>query len=690
MIRQIPLPNVRDLSKTTNKPLTFGGGINNTDPEQKVGREQIVSGRNMWLDREGGAYNRLGELLYGNIMGVTTGILGLWGFVKNDGSTSALLAAYDTVIKYYNSGTWTDISGITLTTNLKAEGTFYSETNKFYITNGTDDVGVITTTGSATTDANFKKGIWIEDFDGRLMTGGVGSQENRVWVTDLGVDTFTSTNYWELDGKSLAGKELQRRLALLWTDRKLYLLPGIVSTPNASGPEALHTIDDVGIVGTRAVTVLTGVAYYVGLDSQNTLDVFACDGQRNIRIGSDSIKDYLQGLAPGQLSNLCMTNDGRNVRFAAAPSGATTNTREYCYDTLRKVWQPEFRSGFPISCYATFKISNQNYVVAGHQSIGAVYQLGTGRYDELIDQSYTAGQDADEQLAGATTTRVAQSFELSASAGETRYITKLALLLKKVSGTTTQMTVRIETDSSNKPSGTLVDANATTTISALTSTSYAWTMASFATPFTVTGDTKYWIVLKHTTEGSGDSIHAWGSDSSSPSYGNGSAANYASSTWTADATTDCLFMLFIEEPIEAFVCQTTDLDNRLYPKKVQQVLIEGQSSTGVIAKLGFGVEGKDSSFEESDIPLFGKGSIWSTSTTDTATGHLVWAVDSEQQQTTENIKWASGITTYSPTVFPPSYVPHARYITYRFYYKGIGEFRINSYTPYFELIPSTV
>ena len=688
MIRTRPLPSVTNRLKTTNSPLSFGGGMNNTDPEVQLGRNEVAAGLNMFFDREGGSYNRNGCQVKGTFLGSTTGILGLFNFVNRAG-TQEMLAVYDTGIYRDVSEVWTLLTGASVTTNLKAEGVYYSETDKFYITNGTDNVVVYTSGATATTDASFKKGMWIESFDGRLVTGGVATQEDYLWVTDLGVDTFSANNYQRAEGKLLAGKAINQQLLLVWSDRKLYKVPGLKTTPSAAGPEAFYIVAEVGLVGTRAVTVLDSVAYFIGKDSQNTIDLFASEGQKIYRFGSPKVKDYLSNLVSGSLANTVLTNDGRYVRIATTPSGATTNTREYIFDTLTKKWQSEFQPQFPISCYAISNVSGANIVFAGNQSFGLVEKFNTGRYDEIIDQSNTTGQDTDESIASSTSTRVSQGFKLSHVATLSRYITGGAMLLKKVSGTTTELTVRIETNSADKPTGTLADTNATTTIDALTATSYAWTKFTFTTPFLSSGTTQYHLVSQHTTEGTGDSIYAWGSDSSSPTYASGATSNYASGAWTADSTTDCLFVLFIEEHIESFITQTSDLDDALYPKKPQQVIIEGESETGITARLGIGTEGKDSTFDEADINLSGKVAKWSSNSTETTAGRLVWASNSEETSS-NSIKWSSSNSIYSVVVFPSSYIPHSRYLTYRFYYKGIGEFRINKYIPYYEVIPSAV
>jgi len=424
------------------------------------------------------------------------------------------------------------------------------------------------------------------------------------------------------------------------------------------------------------------------LDEQNLVDVYACDGQQNIAIGSARIKDYLQGLASGSLANLCAIPDGQFIRFAATPSGASTNTREYLYDTLNKKWLPEFRPGFPISCYTAIKVSGATTIFAGHQSLGLVYRLNSGRYDELPDQSYTSGQDADQNIASSSSTRAAQGFKLSHSVATTRLVTGGAILMKKNTGTTTNLTVRIETDSAGVPSGTLADSNLTASISAFSDTSYAWRTFSFATPAALSGTTQYHLVVKHTTEATGSSQYHVGIDSSSPSYASGSLSTYDGAAWSAVAGSDALFILFVEEYIESFVTQTTPLDDLFHRKKTENVLIEGQSSTGVTGKFGVGTDGKDSNFDEVDIPLSGNNAVWASSLTDTTASRLIWAASSDESGTFN--KWASGTNVYSVTVYPSPYAMEARYITYRFYFSGIGDFKINRYVPVFETIPSTV
>jgi hypothetical protein len=56
------------------------------------------------------------------------------------------------------------------------------------------------------------------------------------------------------------------------------------------------------------------------------------------------------------------------------------------------------------------------------------------------------------------------------------------------------MTLRIETDASNAPSGTLVNANATITVAPPAAGSWGWLSFNFPAAFTLNAATKYWIV----------------------------------------------------------------------------------------------------------------------------------------------------------------------------------------------------
>ncbi len=126
--------------------------------------------------------------------------------------------------------------------------------------------------------------------------------------------------------------------------------------------------------------------------------------------------------------------------------------------------------------------------------------------------------------------KIAQSFTI----GATKTITGARLYLRKIGSPAGTMTLRIETDSSGSPSGTLAHANATITVDeAGLSTSYADVLFSFLS-FTLNAGT-YWLVLSTSRSASNTDYVVWGADSSSPTYGGGEMKSQSSSVWSAQS-----------------------------------------------------------------------------------------------------------------------------------------------------------
>jgi hypothetical protein len=138
--------------------------------------------------------------------------------------------------------------------------------------------------------------------------------------------------------------------------------------------------------------------------------------------------------------------------------------------------------------------------------------------------------------------KLAQSFEVTG----TQTVASVDLRLKKTGGPGGTMTLRIETDNSGEPSGTLADANLTTTLaeSGLGS-SYADATFTFSTPASISGSTTYWLVLSTDRSASETNYVAWGADGSTPSYADGAMMSEASSSWSAESK-DAVFEVFGE------------------------------------------------------------------------------------------------------------------------------------------------
>ena len=629
-IQKVPLPSYATdfISKDL---IDFSLGFNSRDNPIGMDPRFLSDGQNIVIDPQGTLSKRKGMDLYGNVLGTTTDVLGLFDFVNLAG-TEEILAVYDTGVYRYVAGVWTALTSVTMTTDKVADGAFFPSTNKFYIINQTDAVVKYTSgTAGVQTDTDFKKGKYIIHYQRRLLVANESANPERLWYTDSGVDTFSAANYIGFPAAITGMIEFYDKV-LVFTKRKVYLLQNFSFDGVAAGPEVAVALPvEFGAIYDRTVQIVNGAVYFLGQDAENKAHIYRTMGWQT-EIISDIISPTLQGLAAGQLANACAGSDGRFYHLAVAESGETDNNFEIVYDTVRKIFLPP--NDIPdFTCYVSIESSGQIYILAGTSTPARVYRLKQNYYDELIDQSLTATGDTDKQLAGATTTRVAQSFKASWQSTENLYVTGVMLPLKKVSGTTTDMTVRIETDSSG-PTGTLANANATATITALTSTSYAWITTKFSTAFTLAGNTTYWIVLKHTTEGSGTSIHAWYADASSPTYANGSTATYASSAWTVDTATDQLFGLLTQSKIDAYGTTASFFLAPLGQKAHLRKIFAMADADGAW-NLQIGINKDEwSSFDNYDLSLSpGNASLWGTG----VWGTMVWGGAQETVQTWLNV-----------------------------------------------------
>jgi hypothetical protein len=179
----------------------------------------------------------------------------------------------------------------------------------------------------------------------------------------------------------------------------------------------------------------------------------------------------------------------------------------------------------------------------------------------LNDGGLYALVDEMEMFEAATFTdgddKLAQSFEVTG----TQTVGSVDLWLKKVGSPTGTMTLRIETDNSGEPSGTLAHTNLTATLAESgLGTSYADATFTFSTPASISGSTTYWLVLSTDRAVSESNYIQWGADGSSPSYADGSMSSEISSTWSAESK-DAIFSVVGEGDAPNFVQAITTTDN---------------------------------------------------------------------------------------------------------------------------------
>jgi hypothetical protein len=164
----------------------------------------------------------------------------------------------------------------------------------------------------------------------------------------------------------------------------------------------------------------------------------------------------------------------------------------------------------------------------------AVAAIGTGAWTGISTSDLKVTMTTS---ALAAKDRLAQSFQVGGSS----LVDTVQLYLKKIGAPVGTLTLRIETDSSGSPSGTLVAAGATATVSESSlSTSYGMISFDLTTNPTLNASTTYWLVLETSRSASNTDYVLWGADASSPGYASGEMKFFASSTWSAESK-DAIF-----------------------------------------------------------------------------------------------------------------------------------------------------
>ncbi|MBK9272878.1 MAG: LamG domain-containing protein [Saprospiraceae bacterium] len=273
---------------------------------------------------------------------------------------------------------------------------------------------------------------------------------------------------------------------------------------------------------------------YIYLDgSLNiTLD-FSNSGQTGlIRSGNSTIR-FGESFA-GQMSNIRFDNVTRNSFPHALSEEPSTETAD-------EDPQGDAASGGIFEIYGADD-SGVVYLWDGTSTWTEQFNVRRLKWNDDISTVDGSGLVGDD---GGTEKATAQAFTLDA---DTR-VKGVEVYLKKNAGTPGDITVRIETDDTNAPSGTLADANLTGTISSFAETDYAWITLDFDSVSTanLSDSTKYWLVLK-TDAASNDNNYAWGADTSSPGYDDGDAADSTDggSGWSADSGKDMMFRILGE------------------------------------------------------------------------------------------------------------------------------------------------
>lgn len=613
---QRPLPVI---SPTELKvfPIEKIEGWNANSNQDSLTDAEFSDGRNVEVTPNDTIEPRKGWSVRGTYLGNVTKILGLFEYIKPSDGTRKLLAAYNTDA-YVLTGTDLEPAGLTLTTNKPAEFTNFLDraymTNKgntvagalgvnYYDGTNWTQVTGFPVASAASTDICAGLTVYKE----RLIGWNTTTNPKRVYYGDQNAHTIGTLSYFDVDEPVVVCIPLFDYL-LVFTENYIYRIASFIFTGVAFEPNNIQKIPtQVGCIAQRTAKVVGQMVYFL-----SKVGLMRTDGLNVQNISDKKIKQYLEGTTSKAIRTTSCAGVDRQYYKLQLSVGGTVQDEMTVFDTQTGNYFSR-QNSFNCSCFSNFTETNEVGFFGGSDTDGTILQfLQNTYYDEAVVASSLTASTTDNPIdaASGAVKRASQSFQVSSM----QSLTRVSLYLKKNAGTTTGLTVRIETDSGGKPSGTLVASTATATISSFATTTYRFKYVSFSTPVVLSAATTYWIVCQHTTEGTGNSQYYWGSDSGG-AYSGGNFATYASSTWTAVSAHDGLFQAFYAQGYEKyFITKGYHLNYPQFQKIVKRVYIELESSGNYFASVGLNTD-IYTSFVDKLVSLLGNSPIRGSSLT---------------------------------------------------------------------------
>lgn len=176
--------------------------------------------------------------------------------------------------------------------------------------------------------------------------------------------------------------------------------------------------------------------------------------------------------------------------------------------------------------------------------------------------------------------KVAQSFKIGTSQTDIKAIE----MYFGRAGTPGDITVRIETDSSGDPSGTLAHANLTTTITEASVGVPAWVRATFSSVGSLTSGTTYWIVLSLASDPGGpvDVYSPWGDNTDN--YADGNFTSHTDGgAWATGTLNDAAFKIMRDDVLTANNVLSNAKTASSQPEEILMVAWADLGSGGAIA-----------------------------------------------------------------------------------------------------------
>lgn len=338
-------------------------------PDSELGSAQNIDLSEIGTVKKAKGYTKVGDTLQAD-----KSILGLFDYQQVGGTTRQLAVVNtsddaNSVLKYNNSGTWTNIAGATsLTADKEMEFVYFAMVENVFMVNYSDATASLTgTTYSTTTNVtNAPKGSDITLFKNQLYIIGRSTNRETVYYSVLPSGTTVTwdnaNNYFDIpSSEPLTAITSNGDQLLIFTDSSLWR-----SKAEGVGLERVH-----GAPGTHSpkqvFTVDRFTFYY------NRTGFYVYDGVTSRRI-SNKIEDYAADIDQTKLANVCGASLGTHAYFFVddlATKGI--NQAGFDYDIVGNTWTP-LSYGVTPKRVAPFVVSGARKLYIGADD-GNVYEL---------------------------------------------------------------------------------------------------------------------------------------------------------------------------------------------------------------------------------------------------------------------------------------------------------------------------
>ncbi len=329
-------------------------------------------------DKIGARTKRLGYSQVGDTLQANKSVLGQHGYYVKAGTDYHLAtinnsAATQSVLKYNNAGTWTDITGATtLPASVKSEFATFID-YAFIVGGRTMTTGSLTgTTYSTTTNVTnapkakycivYKDRLYLlncntaaTNFPSRFYYSSLptGAPLAITWNVTEGTGDYEAVD--EDDGEELMGGTVNGNNLILFKETSMH----------AWNNSALWQIDAVGCASHRSIQTVGAITYFLGqTDEGYSLRVYAGGISKPI---SGRIQDIFDGLTYAQASGSFSAHDSDHYYLYVGDltiDGETFTNCEVVYKfSTGEFWINSFYDNF--TCYTSMRSSNLRRIYAG-------------------------------------------------------------------------------------------------------------------------------------------------------------------------------------------------------------------------------------------------------------------------------------------------------------------------------------